>query len=130
MVVSLGNQRIIDRGDRALLSARSRPIDVVCSAHFLERQFLSWHKIFEHFLRGDVSAGIEMVSSFQIVSNNDNRVRLCSVAPHPYLSLQFQVFKSLLGSMFHPRHVLCPVRSWVAAEAVVDPDVANVSRGA
>ena len=70
-----------------------------------------------------------MVSSFPIVSNNNDRVNLCSVAPHPYSFLRFQVFKSLLGSTFHPGHVLCPVRSRVVAEAVADPGVANVSRG-
>ena len=129
MAVLLGNQCIMDRGDFIHSLTRSCPVDLVCNAHFLEHQFSLQYYIFKHFPSGDVSAGIETVSSFQIISNNNNRVKLHSVALHPYLSLQFQVFKSLLCSTFHPRHALCPVRSRVAAEVVVDPRVVNIFRG-
>ena len=121
MVVLLGNQRVVDQGNHVLFLTWLCPINLICSTHSLEHQLDLWYNIFKHFLRGDASAGIEMVLSFQIISNNDNRVNFHSIAPHPYLSLRFQVLKSLLGPMFHPGHVLCPVRSQVVVEVVVDP---------
>ena len=49
MIVSLGNQCVVDQGDRVLSLTRSCPVDLIYSAHFLECQPNFQYNIFEHF---------------------------------------------------------------------------------
>ena len=62
-----------------------------------------------------------MVSSFQIVSNSNDGVNLCTIALHPHLFLQFWVLEESTSSMLHPGYILYPVRSLVVVEVVVNP---------
>ena len=92
------------------------PSYLVYCAHCMERQGNVRNDVREHFLsnpqRWDTFRD-KMVSPFQIVSSNDNRVNSHPVVSDPYLSLRFKSFEEdRCAQTLHPEHdvgVFCQV---------------------